>query len=73
MAEKTIACHPGNVREFQQIVRTWPELGACVRHLQAQGLFPGLRAVRITLVGDAAHLAQGLQGLLPPGGGEGAP
>lgn len=45
---------------MQQAVKSWPELHALVQDLQAQNLFPGLRALQITLTGSAALLAKGL-------------
>jgi len=41
-------------------VKAWPALHALVQHLQAQDLFPGLRAMRITLTGSEAFVSQGL-------------
>lgn len=65
MAERTIRCTPENGAQMQKVVRAWPELHALVQSLQAQDLFPGLRAVQITLTGSAEHCAQGLAALLP--------
>jgi len=45
---------------MQQMVKQWPELHALVQHLQAQDLFPGLRALTVTLKGSEALLGKGL-------------
>lgn len=71
MAERTIRCTAENGAQFQQVVRAWPELHALVKDLQAQDLFPGLRAARITLTGSAEHCANGLAALLPENAPEG--
>lgn len=65
MPEKRILCTEHNAAQVQQVVKAWPELHALVKDLQAHNLFPGLRAVQITLVGDEEHLAKGLGALLP--------
>lgn len=65
MAERTIRCTPENGAKFQEVVRNWPELHGLVKDLQAQGMFPGLRAATITLTGDAEHCGKGLAALLP--------
>jgi hypothetical protein len=57
---RTIRCNADNAAEFQALVKSDPELLAIVKHLQASGLFPGLRAMSITLTGSAAQQAQGL-------------
>ena len=71
MAEKVIQCTEQNAADFQKVVRAWPELQALVRHLQSQDLFPGLRAMRITLTGSAEHCGKGLHALLPENAPEG--
>lgn len=71
MAERTIKCTPDNAAQFQQVVRHWPELHDLVKQLQAQDLFPGLRAMQITLMGDESHCARGLGALLPEDAQEG--
>lgn len=71
MAERTIRCTPENGAQFQKVVREWPELHALVKELQAQDLFPGLRAMQITLTGSAEHCAKGLAALLPENAPEG--
>lgn len=65
MPERVIRCTPENGAQFQRVVRAWPELHALVQSLQAQDLFPGLRAATITLTGSAEHCAKGLAALLP--------
>jgi len=62
---RTIACTPENAAQMQQVVKAWPELHALVQSLQAQDLFPGLRAMQIKLTGTPEHLAKGLGALLP--------
>ena len=57
---RTIRCTPDNAAQMQQAVKAWPELHALVQDLQAQNLFPGLRALQITLTGSDALLANGL-------------
>lgn len=71
MPEVTIHCTPENAARFQQAVRAWPQLHALVQSLQAQNLFPGLRAAQITLTGSAEHCAKGLAALLPENAPEG--
>jgi hypothetical protein len=63
MPERLIRCTPENGAQFQQAVRAWPELRALVQSLQAQDLFPGLRAASIRLTGSAEHCAKGLGAL----------
>lgn len=41
-------------------IRRWPQLEAAIRQLQAQNLFPGLRALQITLQGSETWCAKGL-------------
>ena len=65
MPERTIRCTPENGADMQKVDRAWPELHALVQSLQAQDLFPGLRAMQITLTGSAEHCAKGLAALLP--------
>ncbi len=57
---KTIRCTPENARDMQQMVKQWPELHALVQHLQAQDLFPGLRALTVTLTGSEQFVAGGV-------------
>lgn len=64
-AKKTIRCTPENAAQMQQVVKNWPELHALVKDLQAQGLFPGLRGLQITLTGSPGSLAAGLDALTP--------
>ena len=59
-ATRTIRCGEHNAKEFQQIVKTTPALLSLVQSLQAQGVFPGLRAMTITLTGAPETVAKGL-------------
>lgn len=58
--KKVIRCTPENARAMQQAVKAWPELHALVQDLQAQDLFPGLRALSITVTGSEALVDKGL-------------
>lgn len=62
---RVIRCTEENVTEFRQVVKAWPELYDLVKGLQEQNLFPGLRAMQITLTGSAEHVGKGLAALLP--------
>ena len=64
--QRTIRCTEHNAAQFQQLVKSWPELLGLVQSLQAQALFPGLRALSVTLSGPPDVLAQGLGAILPP-------
>jgi len=57
---KTIRCTPENASEMQQMVKAWPQLHALVQTLQAQNLFPGLRALSVTLSGPESFVAGGV-------------
>lgn len=59
-ATRTIRCTPENAREMQQMVKTWPQLHTLVQQLQAQNLFPGLRALSIHTTGAPSVVAKGL-------------
>ena len=59
-ATRVIKCGEHNAKEFQQIVKTTPALLGLVQSLQAQGVFPGLRAMTITLTGAPETVAKGL-------------
>lgn len=61
--KRVIRCTPDNVQDFRALVARWPELKALVQGLQAQGYFPGLRAMQITLTGDAQWVSKGLAGI----------
>lgn len=63
--QRTIRCTEHNAAQFQQLVKSWPELLGLVQSLQAQALFPGLRALSVTLSGPPDVLAQGLGAILP--------
>lgn len=60
MTTRTITTTPDNAKQVQQLVKADPQLHALVQSLQAQGLFPGLRAVTFHLAGTPEHCAQGL-------------
>ena len=60
MATRTINTTPDNAKEVQQLVKADPQLHALVQSLQAQGMFPGLRAVTFHLTGTPEHCARGL-------------
>jgi len=71
VAERTILCTPANAAQVQRVVKSWPELHDLVQSLQAQNMFPGLRAVRITLTGSEEHVGKGLGALMPENAPEG--
>jgi hypothetical protein len=58
--KKTIRCTEENLPEFKQALRDWPELSTLCRDLIAQGVFPGLRSLQITLTGTPKGVAHGL-------------
>jgi hypothetical protein len=58
--KRLITCTRDNQKDMAAAVKAWPELLALVQSLQAQDLFPGLRALRITLTGSESFVAQGL-------------
>lgn len=62
--KKTIRCTEDNLPEFKQALHDWPELNSLCRDLIAQGVFPGLRSMQITLSGSPEIVAQGL-GAIP--------
>ncbi len=64
-ATALIRCTPENAGEMRALVQRWPELNDLVKGLQAQGLFPGLRALRITVTGSESQVAKGLAGVMP--------
>jgi hypothetical protein len=64
ITSRTIRCTEENLPEFKQALRDWPELGTLCRDLIAQGIFPGLRSLQITLTGSKEGVAQGL-GAIP--------
>lgn len=59
-SSRVIRCTEENAKEFASVVKHWPELHDLVRELQAAGLFPGLRALQITLTGREEFVAKGL-------------
>lgn len=60
-----IRCTPENAADMRDLVKRWPQLDTLVRGLQAQGMFPGLRSLQITLTGDEKQVAKGLAGVMP--------
>ena len=72
MGQRTIRCTPENAKAFQDLVKADADLHSLVQQLQAQDMFPGLRAVSITLTGDEETLAKGL-GAWPVKNGAQAP
>lgn len=58
---RTIRCTEANAAEFRQLIKSDEELQGIVQQLQAQDMFPGLRAVSVTISGDEATLQRGLQ------------
>jgi hypothetical protein len=48
MATKIVAT-PQNAPQIRELIHAWPELESQVKSLQAQGLFPGIRAMNVTL------------------------
>ena len=65
MAERVIRCTPDNAAEFRDLISRWPELNDLVRSLQAQGLFPGLRAMQIRLTGGDEWVGKGVAAIQP--------
>lgn len=59
-AKRVIRCTPENAADMRALVARWPELDLLVRSLQAQNLFPGLRALQITLSGPEEWVAKGV-------------
>lgn len=62
---RVIRCTEENAKELAAVVKHWPELHDLVRSLQGAGLFPGLRALQITLTGSEEMVGKGLVALLP--------
>jgi hypothetical protein len=60
MGKRTIRCTPENAKAFQDLVKADADLHSLVQQLQAQDMFPGLRALQITITGDETTLAKGL-------------
>ena len=63
--ERVIRCTPDNAPEFRDLIKRWPELSDLVRGLQAQGLFPGLRAMQIRLTGGDEWVGKGVAAIQP--------
>lgn len=62
--KRVIACTEENAAQMRAVVKQWPQLQALVSGLQAQGVFPGLRGVEVTLAGTQAVVDQGIDGLI---------
>lgn len=67
-SKRVIACTEENAPQMRAVVRQWPQLHSLVTGLQAQGLFPGLRSLQITLTGSEAVVGKGLDALTGPEG-----
>lgn len=63
--KRVIGCTPENAAQMKRVVQGWPQLHGLVKQLQEADLFPGLRAVQITLTGSAEFVGQGLDALDP--------
>lgn len=63
VVSRVIRCTESNVADFRALLNGWPELKALVLDLQAQELFPGLRAMQVTLTGAPGWVTRGLAGL----------
>lgn len=70
--KRVIACTPENAGQMKRVVQGWPQLHGLVKQLQAENLFPGLRALQITLTGSAEFVGKGLDALDPEKRSEGA-
>ena len=57
---RTIKCTEQNAPAMQQIVKATPGLLSLVKKLQEQNLFPGLRAMTVTITGTPDIVAKGL-------------
>ncbi|WP_234265094.1 hypothetical protein [Hydrogenophaga sp. NFH-34] len=44
---KWIACTEQTASEFKDAIRGWPEVDNLIRGLQAQGVFPGMKNMRM--------------------------
>lgn len=62
---RRISVTPANAPEARALVQRWPALGGLVASLQAQGVFPGLRALTVTLTGPAEYVDGGLGAVMP--------
>ncbi len=57
---RCIRCTPENAPAMRQAVEGWHDLYTLVKELQAQGVFPGLRGLTITLTGSEEMVGKGL-------------
>lgn len=62
---RTIRCTEENQAQFRALVKKCDQLHDLVKGLQAQGVFPGLRGMSITVTGDEQELAKGLGAWVP--------
>lgn len=69
--KRVIGCTPENAAQMKCVVQGWPQLHGLVKQLQAADLFPGMRAMQITLTGSAEFVGQGLDALDPEKRAEG--
>ncbi|QOQ83690.1 hypothetical protein INP81_07390 [Comamonas thiooxydans] len=69
--KRVIGCTPENAAQMKRVVQGWPQLHGLVKQLQAADLFPGMRAMQITLTGSAEFVGQGLDALDPEKRAEG--
>ena len=69
--KRVIGCTPENAAQMKRVVQGWPQLHGLVKQLQEADLFPGLRAMQITLTGSAEFVGQGLDALDPEKRSEG--
>ena len=63
--KRVIRCTQDNAADMRALVRRWPALQSLVTGLQAEGMFPGLRGLTITLEGPREWVDQGLAAELP--------
>lgn len=65
--KRVICCTEENAAQVRAVVKSWPQLHDLVLHLQAGGIFPGLRALEFTLRGIHEFRARGLDALVADG------
>ena len=65
LATRRIAVTQGNAAEARALVQRWPALNGLVASLQAQGVFPGLRGLSVTLTGPDEWVGKGLAAVQP--------
>lgn len=62
---RRIAITQDNAAEARAMVQRWPALNGLVASLQAQGVFPGLRGLSVTLTGPEEWVGKGLAAVPP--------